>query len=157
MQTENDTPKPEDETQQESCGASISSDLLADFTDGPWIYHQGVIYKDPQASCGQGLAIACIASKRRSDRLGIGMPIAPTHERDANGRLMAAAPKLLSALRNLADAADAFRADQKYAKDPRCGLVQPITVQEGQALNDALDAAFSILANVSVDKLKIRK
>jgi hypothetical protein len=85
------------------------------------------------------------------------MPIAPTHERDANGRLMAAAPKLLSALRNLADAADAFRADQKYAKDPRCGLVQPITVEEGQALNDALDAAFSILANVSVDKLKIRK
>jgi len=52
----------------------------------------------------------------------------------------------LDALARLVDAADAYSADQSGATDKRCGLVQPITVAEGQELNDAMAAARAILA-----------
>lgn len=53
--------------------------------------------------------------------------------------------KILNALQRLANAADAHRADQKGAPHPRCGFTQPITVAEGQELNDALDEAWEVL------------
>ena len=40
----------------------------------------------------------------------------------------------------LYDAASPFEALQDKATDPRLGLVQPVTVAEAEALNDALDA-----------------
>lgn len=58
-----------------------------------------------------------------------------------------AVEKLRAALVRLADAAEVLSADQSYAKDSRCGLVQPITVQEGQELNDAITDARKLLGN----------
>ena len=49
------------------------------------------------------------------------------------------------ALRILAEAADAYAADQSHATDPRVGLVQPITADEGEALNQALERAWGLL------------
>ena len=37
---------------------------------------------------------------------------------------------LVEALRNLVDASDPFLADQGDAKDSRCGLVHPVTVED---------------------------
>ncbi len=45
----------------------------------------------------------------------------------------------------LADAADAHCALQDTATDKRVGLTQPITVAEGEALNEARDTAFAAL------------
>jgi hypothetical protein len=53
---------------------------------------------------------------------------------------------LVEALEKLAYAADAHIADQCGATDSRCGLTQPITVAEGQALVDAHKQAFELLA-----------
>lgn len=50
------------------------------------------------------------------------------------------------AIELLLDAADAYAADQSRAKDPRCGLVQPITVAEANALNDAMKFAHAAIA-----------
>lgn len=52
---------------------------------------------------------------------------------------------LTGLLCDLADAADAFAADQDYATDQRCGLVQPVTVEECEALAAALRAAWQVL------------
>ncbi len=54
--------------------------------------------------------------------------------------------KLRDALRNLSIAASAFAADQSRATDKRCGLVQPVSVQECGELNAALANTFAALA-----------
>lgn len=59
---------------------------------------------------------------------------------------------LAAALSRLADAAEAVSADQSYAKDPRCGIVQPITAAEGQELNNAINHARGVLCRLA--KLK---
>lgn len=51
----------------------------------------------------------------------------------------------INTLRRLAAAADVYAADQANAKDPRCGLVQPVTVEQAEELNGALAQAFKIL------------
>lgn len=51
----------------------------------------------------------------------------------------------LKTLEKLADAADVYAADQSRATDRRVGLVQPITVEEGEALNVALREARELL------------
>lgn len=56
---------------------------------------------------------------------------AVTAERDA----------LKHALIELEAAAEAYAADQSRATDSRCGLVQPITVEEGNRLLSALKIA----------------
>ena len=48
----------------------------------------------------------------------------------------------LRILKRLADAADAYAADQSGATDSRCGLVQPISVREGIELCNALEDAW---------------
>lgn len=48
-------------------------------------------------------------------------------------------------LRALAMAADVLSADQAAATDPRCGLVQPVSVAECEELNAALRAAWLVL------------
>ena len=60
--------------------------------------------------------------------------------------IIAAAPKLLKALVDLECAADAFRADQDRATDKRCGLVQPVTVADCEALNAACTNASAVIA-----------
>ena len=50
------------------------------------------------------------------------------------------------ALRNLEEAAEAFSADQSGATDPRCGLVQPVSVAECEALNAALRESRKLTA-----------
>jgi hypothetical protein len=55
------------------------------------------------------------------------------------------AQALREALEALKDAAEAYSADQSGADDPRCGLVQPITVAEGIALNEAMEKARKAL------------
>ena len=57
--------------------------------------------------------------------------------------------QLVEALAELSYAADAFAADQGGATDSRCGLVQPVTVAECEALNKALAKANVILTKVS--------
>lgn len=52
---------------------------------------------------------------------------------------------LRKALSGLLSAAEAFEADQSVATDQRVGIVQPITVKEGLALNKALDNARKVL------------
>ena len=68
-------------------------------------------------------------------------------EIDANAALIAAAPSMKQALKALADVADLYAADQTNAKDPRTGLVQPITVEDGEELNNALRVAYAAIAN----------
>lgn len=48
---------------------------------------------------------------------------------------------LVGALRRLRNAADPYCASQDSATDDRVGIVQPVTVAEGEELNRALDAA----------------
>lgn len=55
-------------------------------------------------------------------------------------------PGLREALSRLVDAAGVYGADQSGAEDSRCGLVQPISVKEGNELNDAIVQALSALA-----------
>lgn len=50
-----------------------------------------------------------------------------------------------AALLRLANAADAYAADQSYSNDKRLGMVQPITVAEGEELNQALKRAWEVL------------
>jgi len=50
-------------------------------------------------------------------------------------------------LRRLAEAADVYAADQTGATDDRCGVVQPVSVSEAQALLDALSAAWGFLSS----------
>jgi|GEM_PF-2247767 len=53
--------------------------------------------------------------------------------------------KLEEALGQLHDSASEYAADQSGANDPRCGVVQPISVADGEALNDALRRAAALL------------
>lgn len=53
--------------------------------------------------------------------------------------------ELESALLRLESAADVFQADQSRATDPRCGLVQPVTVAQCQELNAAIRRAREVL------------
>lgn len=46
--------------------------------------------------------------------------------------------RLREALVRLEAAADVIAADQSCATDRRCGLLQPITVAEGEELNEAI-------------------
>ena len=52
---------------------------------------------------------------------------------------------VVAALRELEYAAELYSADQSGAKDSRCGLVQPITVEEGEELNRALSRSRAVL------------
>ena len=52
---------------------------------------------------------------------------------------------LRALLLRLANAVEAYRADQAGATDPRLGLVQPITVAEGEELDAALTVAWKEL------------
>ena len=54
-------------------------------------------------------------------------------------------PAALRALAALEDAAGAYEALQDDAPDPRVGNVQPITVAEGNALNEAQADARAVL------------
>ena len=51
----------------------------------------------------------------------------------------------MEALRDLAEAADVYQADQSRATDDRLGLVQPITVAEGLALSRAIKRAYQLI------------
>lgn len=48
----------------------------------------------------------------------------------------------LRILKRLANASDTYAADQSGATDSRCGLVQPISVEEGIELCRALEEAW---------------
>lgn len=48
-------------------------------------------------------------------------------------------------MQRLADAAEAFVADQSQATDMRVGIVQPVTVEECEELHEAWRAATFIL------------
>lgn len=75
----------------------------------------------------------------------IGTPETPAKEK-ASGPLDAAAcSRVLSALRRLYEAADIYVACQDRATDERCGLVQPITVADGNELIAAQCEALEIL------------
>jgi len=75
--------------------------------------------------------------------------------RHVNGRTIACEPavremaaeleRLRNVLSQLADAAAVFRADQQLATDPRCGLVQPVDVEDCENLNRAVANAYSII------------
>lgn len=56
------------------------------------------------------------------------------------------ARRLRAAMARLADAADAFLADQAGATHPLCGLVQPVTVAECEELTAAVEAARKAMA-----------
>ena len=57
--------------------------------------------------------------------------------------------KCMETLKRLANAADAFAADQTGATHPQCGLVQPVTVKECEELNQAIAEAYKLIANRS--------
>ena len=58
---------------------------------------------------------------------------------------------LVEALRNLVDASDPFLADQGDAKDSRCGLVHPVTVEDCIMLSQAHWRAGDALDQLSND------
>ena len=60
-------------------------------------------------------------------------------------RSAAACSRVLNALRRLYEAADVYVACQDRATDERCGLVQPITVADGNELIAAQCEALEIL------------
>lgn len=66
----------------------------------------------------------------------------------ADARLLAHGRELVAACERLEEAADLYAADQSRATDPRCGLVQPITVAEAEELNEAIRQARAALARV---------
>jgi len=53
--------------------------------------------------------------------------------------------EVLVLMKDLLDAIDPFLADQSGAKDPRCGLVQPVTVSECAILNVVVAKAWKYL------------
>ena len=75
----------------------------------------------------------------------------PRHDEDfyrehAEGDCSAAnCSRVLNALRRLYEAADVYVACQDRATDERCGLVQPITVADGNELIAAQCEALEIL------------
>ena len=52
---------------------------------------------------------------------------------------------ILGVLKQLAEAADVYAADQSRATDPRCGRVQPVTVEQAELLNATLRLAWQTL------------
>ena len=52
-------------------------------------------------------------------------------------------------LEGLSNAAQVYSASQDSATDPRCGLVQPISVEDGKELNIALALAHAALRHMS--------
>lgn len=54
--------------------------------------------------------------------------------------------ELLAALKSLAEAADAYVADQAHATHPGVGLVQPVSVEECEALNQAVQASRELIS-----------
>jgi hypothetical protein len=58
----------------------------------------------------------------------------------------AMARRLMEACEVAHEAIDIFLADQSYAKDPRCGLVQPVTVDDCHELGRAFNLLGSALA-----------
>ena len=87
---------------------------------------------------------------RISEELGLPRTIGPApgwlkRNLDDGGEAAKRVRTLELALRILAEAADAYAADQSHATDQRVGLVQPITVDEGEALNQALERAWGLL------------
>lgn len=56
--------------------------------------------------------------------------------------------ELAASLSQLVDAAEVYAAEQSGAIDRRCGLVQPVTVEECLALNAALLNAGRVLSQV---------
>jgi hypothetical protein len=59
----------------------------------------------------------------------------------ANARIA----ELKKALADLHDAAGEYAADQSGATDPRCGITQPVTVEDAEALNHAINKAAALL------------
>jgi len=53
--------------------------------------------------------------------------------------------RLRTAMMRLLNAAEVYSADQSSATDSRCGLVQPITVSDGEELNAAIKIARAAL------------
>ena len=49
--------------------------------------------------------------------------------------------EVLKLINDLLTAIDPFLADQEGATDPRCGLTQPVTVQECELLNETVRKA----------------
>ena len=56
----------------------------------------------------------------------------------------------LRILLRITEAADVYAADQQYETDYRVGAVQPITVEEGEELNEALREAWKHLEEKGV-------
>lgn len=89
-------------------------------------------------------------------------PKPATKQKAGEGCSGASCSRVLNALRRLYEAADVYVACQDRATDERCGLVQPITVADGNKLIAAQCEALEILqsaenegwvysANVNVD------
>lgn len=55
--------------------------------------------------------------------------------------------RLFDLLLRLTKAASAYTADQSGASDSRCGLVQPVTVEEAEELNEAVKEAWSFITH----------
>ena len=61
---------------------------------------------------------------------------------DAVVKLVDERDHMFTLLLRLAKAASAYTADQSGATDSRCGLVQPVTVEEAEELNEAVQEAW---------------
>lgn len=57
-------------------------------------------------------------------------------------------------LKRVTRAASAYTADQSDAEDSRCGLVQPVTVEEAEELNEAVKEAWGFILDSEVRKLR---
>lgn len=65
----------------------------------------------------------------------------------STGRIAVENASLRNTLARLLDAADVYVADQSGATDERCGLVQPVSVEEANELARAVGEAWRVLRN----------
>lgn len=73
-------------------------------TPGPWRHRNGTVFRDSGAPlASEEIAVCFIASKTliAIKKLRENVPVAPLNERAANANLIAAAPDLLEACRNV--------------------------------------------------------
>jgi hypothetical protein len=122
--------RPDPQEAPEARGKETAMHALESLTPGGSEFYQDV------ARCKEWI----------QDRINTNWELAKKAKMEAN-EYKSAASKMAEALGSLIYVVEDYSADQSYADDPRCGLVQPIDVETGNKLNIALVTGRAALAD----------